>query len=87
METSSTLNRVYSLSDLNNAEQIVEEQMAMSELKKIYWHERELLIAIPLLLRTACTFELVESLTMLSQYTRNHVEQLENNFPSIAKVA
>jgi hypothetical protein len=58
---------------------------AMTELNKIYWHEKELLIAIPLLISSANTFELVESLTILNKYTREHVKSLEANFPSICK--
>ena len=60
-------------------------EMAMDELKKIYWHEKQLLIVIPLLMRGATTFELVESLTVLSKYTTNHIKTLETNFPSIAE--
>ena len=56
-------------------------ERALNELKKIYWHEKQLLIVIPILLRSATTFELVESLTVLSQYTREHVKRLETNFP------
>lgn len=69
-----------------NHEQQIDEDMVMSELKKIYWHEKQLLVAIPLLLKSATTFELVESLTILGQYTREHVKQLETNFPTISKV-
>jgi hypothetical protein len=68
---------------LVNTEVICEK--AMNELKKIYWYEKELLIAIPMLLRSATTFELVESLTALSKYTREHLKVLETNFPSISE--
>ena len=60
---------------------------AMNELKKIYWHEKELLIVIPILMRSASTFELVESLTVLSDYTNEHIKLLESKFPEIAKKA
>ena len=56
---------------------------SMTELKKVYWFEKQLLIAIPMLLRSATTFELVDSLTMLVQYTRDHVKRLEKKFPKI----
>lgn len=58
---------------------------AMQELKKIYWYEKELLIAIPMLIKNATTFELVESLTLLNIYTREHVKLLEKQFPLINK--
>ncbi|MCF6129621.1 hypothetical protein L1S35_08050 [Flavobacterium sp. AS60] len=59
---------------------------AMNELKKIYWYEKELLIVVPILMRSATTFELVESLTLLSNYAKEHVELLENKFPEIAHI-
>jgi hypothetical protein len=58
---------------------------AMQEIKKIYWYEKELLIAIPMLIKNATTFELVESLTLFNIYTREHVELLEKQFPQINK--
>ena len=60
-------------------------ETAMQELKKIYWYEKELLIAIPILIRNATTFELVESLTLLIIYTREHIKLLEKQFPQINK--
>ena len=68
---------------IDNSELVCEK--AMNELKKIYWYEKELLIAIPFLMRGATTFELVESLTILVKYTRGHVKELETNFPSISE--
>jgi ferritin-like metal-binding protein YciE len=56
---------------------------AINELKKVYWHEKELLIAIPMLLSNARTFELVDSLTTLSNYTKEHINLLEKQFPEI----
>jgi len=61
-------------------------QEAMTELKKIYWHEKQLLIAIPMLLQCATTFELVESLTMLAEHTREHIKKLETQFPEITEM-
>ena len=84
-----SLSNVYTYPIGENASQNknIENEMAMSELRKIYWHEKELLIALPFLLKTACTFELVESLTMLGQYTKEHIRELETIFPSIDQVA
>ena len=56
-------------------------KLAMDEIKKIYIYEKELLIVIPLLMRGATTFELVESLTVLNKYTAEHIKRLETNFP------
>ncbi|WP_293875680.1 hypothetical protein [Flavobacterium sp.] len=58
---------------------------AINELKRIYWYEKELLIVIPMLLKSATTFELVDSLTLLHQYTREHIKVLEKKFPKISK--
>jgi ferritin-like metal-binding protein YciE len=55
----------------------------MNELKKIYWHEKELLIAIPMLISNATTFELVEMLTVQIIYLRKHLKELERKFPFI----
>ena len=57
----------------------------MVELKKIYWYERQLLIAIPMLLKTAKSKELVDSLTVLTNYTKEHINSLENKFPFITR--
>ncbi|WP_136152410.1 ferritin family protein [Flavobacterium sangjuense] len=59
---------------------------AMNELKKIYWHEKQLLVVVPILMRSATTFELVESLTLLSDYTGEHINLLESKFPEINKI-
>ncbi len=48
-------------------------QSAMSELSNIYWHEKELLIAIPLLMCSAKTIELINLLTTYHNYTKEHV--------------
>lgn len=68
----------------NQIESDFDEAM-MKELKSIYWHERQLMVAIPLLLSSATTFELVESLTLFSKYTRTHIKALEAQFPEIAR--
>lgn len=60
--------------------------ISMKELKKIYWYEKELIIFIPILLSNASTFELVDSLTVLLNYTKEHVVLLEANFPTINKL-
>lgn len=58
-------------------------EKSMEELKKIYWHEKELLIAIPMLISNATTFELVEMLTVHIIYLRKHIKELEKKFPFI----
>lgn len=58
-------------------------EKSMEELKKIYWHEKELLIAIPMLISNATTFELVEILTVHIIYLRKHIKELERKFPFI----
>lgn len=61
-------------------------ETTMNELKKIYWFEKQLLIAIPMLLRSATTFELVDSLTLLTKHTRDHIKSLEKQFPEISQI-
>ena len=61
-------------------------ESAMKELKKIYWYEKQLLIAIPILYRNASTFALVESLSLISEYTKEHVKLLEKQFPQIKQL-
>lgn len=81
-------NQIKSIVD--RKKQIVTETLcdnALQELRKIYWHEKELMIIIPILMRSATTFELVESLTILSDYTNEHIKLLENKFPNINQIA
>ncbi|UPT71209.1 MAG: hypothetical protein M0D53_02030 [Flavobacterium sp. JAD_PAG50586_2] len=61
-------------------------ETAVNELKKIYWYEKQLLIAIPMLLSGATTLELVESLTVLSNHTTAHIKLLESEFPGISRI-
>lgn len=61
-------------------------EKSMAELKEIYWFEKELLIAIPILMRSANTFELVEILTVQSKYLKEHLLKLERKFPNIHKI-
>ena len=85
--TKGSNNPVKSIVDMEKhtaTETLCEETMI--ELKKIYWHERELLIAVPMLMKTATTFELVDSLKMLSDYTKEHIKLLENKFPNISQM-
>lgn len=58
----------------------------ITEIKNIYWYEKQLMIAIPLLISSANTLELVESLTILSKYTKAHMKKLEKQFPEIDKI-
>ena len=85
--TKGSHNQVKSIVDMKkhtDTENLCEE--AIIELKKIYWHEKEILIAVPMLMRTATTFELVDSLTMLADYTKEHIKLLENKFPNISQM-
>lgn len=61
-------------------------ETAVNELKKIYWYEKQLLIAIPMLLQSASTSELTASLTALSKYTKAHISSLEAVFPGIERM-
>lgn len=61
-------------------------EAAMAELKRIYWHEKELMIAIQLFLSCATTFELVDFLTLQMKHTRDHIRLLEDQFPEITQV-
>lgn len=61
-------------------------ETAIKELKKIYWYEKQLLIAIPMLLSGTTTFELVESLNVLSKHTEAHIKSLELDFPGIGRI-
>lgn len=73
-------------SNVDTKKHIIAENLcetAMQELKKIYWYEKQLLIVIPILYRNASTFELVESLSLLNDYTKEHVKLLEKQFPQI----
>jgi len=67
---------------LANSERLCEK--SMRELKAIYWHEKQLLIALPILMSSATTFELLESLSVHLKYVKEHVSYLENNFPNIS---
>lgn len=60
-------------------------ETAINELKKIYWYEKQLLIAIPMLLQDASNIELIESLTALSKHTKTHIRSLEIDFPGISR--
>lgn len=62
-------------------------EKSMIELKEIYWFEKELLIAIPILISNATTFELVEMLTFHTNYLKEHIKKLERKFPSIGKIS
>jgi ferritin-like metal-binding protein YciE len=60
--------------------------LSMQELKKIYWAEKELAIVIPMLIRNATTFELVETLTVHLNYTKERIKRLEEIFPMISEI-
>ncbi|MFN3969631.1 hypothetical protein [Flavobacterium sp.] len=68
------------------AENVLLCEKSISELKEIYWYERELLIAIPMLISNATTFELVEMLTVHLVYLRKHLKEMESKFPLISQL-
>jgi ferritin-like metal-binding protein YciE len=77
-------NQIKSVTDRKDfAENVLLCEKSMNELKEIYWHEKELLIAIPMLISNATTFELVEVLTVHLIYLRKHLKELERKFPFI----
>ena len=61
-------------------------QVTMVELKKIYWFEKQLLIALKILIDTSTTEDVAELLKLQSQYTEDHINQLELKFPTIHKI-
>lgn len=63
-----------------------ENDTSLTKLKDIYWYEKQLMIAIPMLISSATTSELAESLTVLAKYTRAHMKKLEKQFPGIDKI-
>ncbi|WP_284652935.1 hypothetical protein [Flavobacterium terrisoli] len=80
-------NQIKSITDRKDfAENVALCEKSMIELKEIYWHEKELLIAIPMLISNATTFELVEMLTVHIIYLRKHIQQLERKFPFISEL-
>lgn len=67
-------------------ENIRSSEKAMTELKAIYWFEKELLIAIPILMTNASSFELADRLTLYTNYLKEHVKKLEQKFPLIHQI-
>ena len=59
----------------------------VDELKDIYWAEKELLKAIPKMIKNATSEELADALTSHLQVTKNHVTRLEKVFASIGEKA
>ncbi|UPT71208.1 MAG: DUF892 family protein [Flavobacterium sp. JAD_PAG50586_2] len=58
----------------------------IKEIRNIYWYEKQLIIAIPLLISSANTLELVESLTVLLKCTKAHIKKLEKKYPGIGQI-
>jgi len=57
----------------------------IDELKEIYFTEKALLIAIPIMIKKAATKELVDSLTIHYEFTKKHIKRLEGVFSSIGE--
>lgn len=59
----------------------------VDELQDIYWAEKALTKAIPLMIKNATAVELTEALTEHLKVTKEHVERLEEVFSSIDESA
>lgn len=57
----------------------------IDELKEIYLTEKALLISIPIMIKKAATKELVDSLTIHYEFTKEHINRLEGIFSSIGE--
>ena len=60
--------------------------LSMQELKKIYWAEKELVIVIPMLIKSTVNRELVENLKLHLNYTQERIKRLEKIFPLISEI-
>ena len=60
--------------------------LSMQELKKIYWAEKELVIVIPMLIKSTINRELVENLKLHLNYTQERIKRLEKIFPLISEI-
>lgn len=60
-------------------------KLFVDELKDIYWAEKALTKAIPIMIQNASSFELIEALTDHLEETHNQVERLRQVFELIGK--
>lgn len=57
----------------------------LEELKEIYLAEKALLISIPIMIKNAATEELVDALVVHLEFTKQHINRLEEVFSSIGE--
>jgi ferritin-like metal-binding protein YciE len=62
-------------------------ELFLHELKDIYWAEKELVKALPKMIKKASTPELAEAITKHLDETHNHVERLEAVFEELGEKA
>ena len=61
--------------------------LLVDELKDIYWAEKEMVKAIPKMIKNASSEELVDALTSHLEATKTHVTRLEKVFASLGEKA
>jgi hypothetical protein len=57
----------------------------LEELQEIYFSEKSLLISIPILIQKAASKEISDALTTHLQFTKEHIQRLEDFFDSIGE--
>jgi ferritin-like metal-binding protein YciE len=62
-------------------------ELFLHELKDIYWAEKELVKALPKMIKKASTPELADAITKHLDETHNHVERLEAVFEALGEKA
>lgn len=65
-------------SKFNGTTQIRE--LLLNEIKSLYYIEKVLLKAFPKMIKNACSFELIEAITIHYEETKNHILRLEDAF-------
>lgn len=55
-------------------------EVILNELKSLYYVEKALLKAFPKMIKNACSFELIEALTLHFEETKLHVIRIEDSF-------
>ncbi|MBC7523377.1 MAG: ferritin-like domain-containing protein [Flavobacterium sp.] len=80
-------NGILSKEDSTNSTMQVSQLMKLfeDELKDIFWAEKALTKAIPLMIKNATSIDLIEGLTAHLEETNNHVERLAQVFTLIDK--
>lgn len=55
-------------------------ELLLNEIKSLYYIEKALLKAFPKIIKNACSFELIEAITIHYEETKNHIIRLEDVF-------